>query len=89
MRDDLQAYLDFAVGGTPSRFMRHDADWERWYRFIEAVSGLERSQRPAEADVRAAIEASLHRRPEWVEEIMLVYRHGVALLDRRGGSGAR
>ncbi|MEZ4502630.1 MAG: hypothetical protein R3C39_08395 [Dehalococcoidia bacterium] len=83
MRDDLQAYLDFAVGGTPSRFMRHDADWERLYRFIEAVAGTEASERPSDLDVRTALEASLHRRPEWVDEIMLVYEHGLALLDRR------
>lgn len=87
MREDLQAYLDFAVGGTPSRFMRHDADWERLYRFIEAVAGLAAVERPSELELRAALGAALHRRPEWVDEIMLVYEHGLALLDRHAANG--
>jgi hypothetical protein len=85
MREELRAYLDFAVGGTPSRFMRHEADWERLYRFIEAVAALEVSERPSDVELRETLTASLNRRPEWVEEIMLVYGHGVALLDHRRG----
>jgi hypothetical protein len=82
MDEDLRAALDFAVGGTPSRFMRHAADWERLYRFIEAVAAIEPGERPSEVELREALQLALHRRPEWVEEIMVVYRHGLELLDR-------
>lgn len=82
MHEDLRAALDFAVGGTPSRFMRHPADWERLYRFIEAVAALEPRERPSDTELREVLDAALQRRPDWVEEILVAYRHGLALLDR-------
>ena len=84
MREDFREFLDFVVGGTPSRFMMHEADWDRLYRFIEYVASAERGERPTENDVRVHVHASLPRREEWADEIVLAYRHGLALLDRRG-----
>jgi hypothetical protein len=81
MDEHTIAWLDFAVGGRPSRFMRSDADWERYYRFVKHVAGLERSARPATAEVRARLEGWLPRRGEWVDELVTVYEHGIAILD--------
>ncbi len=84
MREDFSEYLDFVVGGTPSRFMMHEADWDRLYRFIEYVAGADLADRPTEDEVRARVHASLPRREEWAVEILTAYRHGLAILDRRG-----
>ena len=84
MREDFSEFLDFVVGGTPSRFMMHEADWDRLYRFIEYVASADRPERPTEDEVRARVEASLPRRQEWATEIVLAYRHALAILDRRG-----
>ncbi len=81
MEERFSVRLDFAVGGSPSRFMRHEADWERFYRFVEYVASVEAGERPSEQDVRAAIAAALPRREEWVDELVAAYRHGLALLD--------
>ncbi|MSP21442.1 MAG: hypothetical protein EXR66_00185 [Dehalococcoidia bacterium] len=83
MREDFSEYLDFVVGGSPSRFMMHEADWERLYRFTEYVASAEREVRPTEDEVRARVHAALPRREEWAAEIVLAYRHGLAILDRR------
>ena len=82
MREDVAEFLEFVVGGRPSRFMMHEADWERLYRFTEYVAGLEPSERPSEADVRDRVHAALPRREEWADEITLAYRHVLAALDR-------
>ena len=83
MREDFSEFLDFVVGGTPSRFMMHEADWDRLYRFIEYVASANSSERPTEGEVRARVQASLPRREEWAAEIVLAYRHALAILDRR------
>ena len=75
------AWLDFAVGGRPTRFMRSDADWERYYRFVKHVAGLEAADRPSLAEVRARLDDWLPRRGEWVDELITVYQHGLAILD--------
>lgn len=76
------AWLDFAVGGRPSRFFKLEADWERFGRFVAYVASLPSEARPAEGEVRERIEGWLPRRGEWVEELMVAYRQG---LD--GGDG--
>lgn len=83
MREDIAEFLDFVVGGTPSRFMMHEADWDRLYRFVEYVASLEREMRPAEAEVSERVYAALPRRDEWAAEIVVAYRHALAMLDRR------
>jgi hypothetical protein len=87
VREDFTEYLDYVVGGTPSRFMRHEADWERLYKFVDYVASIERADRPTEEQVRERVYASLPRREEWAAEIMLAYRHALAVLDRRAASG--
>ena len=87
MREDFSEFLDFVVGGTPSRFMMHEADWDRLYRFTEYVASAERADRPTEDEVRTRVYACLPRREEWAAEIMLAYRHGLAILDRRAAEG--
>jgi hypothetical protein len=87
VREDFSEFLDFVVGGTPSRFMMHEADWDRLYRFVEYVASADRAERPSEGEVRARVEASLPRREDWAAEIVLAYRHGLAILDRREGDG--
>jgi hypothetical protein len=79
--DHTIAWLDFAVGGRPSRFMHSDADWDRYYRFVKHVAGLEESERPLLAEVRARLDHWLPRRAAWVDELITVYQHGLALLD--------
>ena len=86
MREDLAEYLDFVVGGTPSRFMMHEADWERLYRFVEYVASVEPDARPPEAEVSARVRAALPRREEWATEILLAYHHALAMLDRRAAA---
>ena len=81
MDEHTAAWLDFAVGGRPSRFMRSDADWERFYRFIKHVAALEPAARPQASEVRARLGGWLPRRPEWVDELAIVYEHGLAILD--------
>ena len=81
MDEHTTAWLDFAVGGRPSRFMRSDADWERYYRFVKHVAGLEEGERPPLAEVRSRLDDWLPKRSEWVDELITVYRHGLALLD--------
>lgn len=61
--------------------MRSDADWERYYRFVKHVAGLEAGDRPPLAEVRARLDGWLPKRGEWVDELMTVYGHGLALLD--------
>jgi hypothetical protein len=87
MRDDVAEFLDFVVGGTPSRFMMHEADWERLYRFVEYVAQLQPAERPSEDEVAARVRAALPRREEWAAEVVLAYRHVLAALDRRNGGG--
>lgn len=87
MREDVAEFLDFVVGGTPSRFMMHEADWDRLYRFVEYVASVERDARPAESEVSARVHAALPRREEWAEEIVLAYRHALAMLERTAGRG--
>ncbi|MCC6236050.1 MAG: hypothetical protein IT299_00595 [Dehalococcoidia bacterium] len=82
MREDVAEFLEFVVGGRPSRFMMHEADWDRLYRFTAYVAGLDVADRPSEVDVRDRIYAALPRRAEWADEIMLAYRHVLAALDR-------
>ncbi len=82
MRDDVSEFLDFVVGGTPSRFMMHEADWDRLYRFVEYVATMEAEARPPEAEVSARVRAALPRREEWADEIVLAYRHALAMLLR-------
>jgi len=81
MDEHTSAWLDFAVGGRPSRFMRSDADWERYYRFIKHVAALEQPARPTLEEVRARLDDWLPRRAEWVQELVIAYQHGLALLD--------
>lgn len=87
MDERFKARFDFVVGGTPSRFMMHDADWERLYKLVLYAAGLEPAARPSEEELRDALASALPRRPEWAEEILQTYRHGLALLDfmRREG----
>lgn len=87
MREDFEEWLGFVAGGTPSRFMMHEADWERLYRFIEYVAGHPLEERPSEDEVRAFLDGALPKRLEWAAEIALAYRHGLALLDYRGTQG--
>ena len=81
MDEHTTAWLDFAVGGRPSRFMRSEADWERYYRFVKHVASLEASERPPVDEVRDRIADWLPRRAEWVDELVLVYEHGLALIN--------
>lgn len=81
MDEHTSAWLDFAVGGRPSRFMRSDADWERYYRFVKHVAALDEGDRPALAEVRARLDDWLPHRAEWADELITVYEHGLALLD--------
>lgn len=88
MREDFEEWLGFVAGGTPSRFLRLEADWERLYRFIDYVAAHPPGERPGDDEVSAYLEGALPKRPEWAAEIALTYRHGLALLDyraRRGG----
>ncbi len=71
------AWLDFAVGGRPSRFFKLEADWERFDRFVKYVASLSSEARPSEDEVRERIDGWLPRRGEWVDELMLVYRDGL------------
>ncbi len=87
MREDVTEFLDFVVGGRPSRFMMHEADWERLYRFVEYVGALSADERPTEGDVRAHVEAALPRRAEWAAEILLAYRHVLAAGDSARARG--
>jgi len=82
--EHTSAWLDFAVGGRPSRFMHSDADWERYYRFIKHVARLEPADRPPLTEVRDRLDRWLPRREEWVEELFAAYKHGLAILDHRG-----
>lgn len=84
MDDHTAAWLDFAVGGRPSRFMRSDADWERFYRFVKHVAALPPAARPPTDEVQARLAGWLPRRDDWVAELMTVYTHGLALLDHQG-----
>ena len=86
MREDIAEFLEFVVGGSPSRFMMHEADWERLYRFVEYVASVDPASRPAEDDVAARVHAALHRREEWADEIVLAYRHVLAALDRQASN---
>lgn len=80
--DELTAaWLDFAVGGRPSRFMRSEVDWDRYHRFVAYVAGLEPARRPAVAKVRARLEDWLPKRAEWVDELVGVYERGLASHD--------
>ncbi len=72
------AWLDFAVGGRPSRFMRSEVDWDRYHRFVAHVASLETDERPSTAEVRARLEDWLPNRAEWVEELVQVYEGGLA-----------
>lgn len=85
MDEHCTAWLDFAVGGRPSRFFKLEADWERFYRFVEYVASLPVEDRPLETEVRERVDGWLPRRREWVDELMLAYRHGLAILDHRAG----
>jgi len=87
MDERFKARLDFVVGGTPSRFMMHEADWERLYKLVLYAAALDTAARPSTDELREALAAALPRRPEWAEEILTTYRHGLALLDfmRREG----
>ena len=82
MDEHTAAWLDFAVGGRPSRFMHSEVDWERYYRFVEHVAGLGVIERPPRSEVRKRLDDWLPRREEWVDELMIVYEHGLALLDQ-------
>ncbi len=89
MEERFSVRLDFAVGGLPSRFMQHEADWERFYRFVEYVASVEAGDRPGLQAVREAFAAALPRREEWVDELVTAYRHGLALLEHvRDGAGS-
>ena len=81
MDEHCIAWLDFAVGGRPSRFFKLEADWERFYRFVKYVASQPPEARPTEGEVRERIEGWLPRREEWVDELMMAYRHGLGLLD--------
>ena len=72
------AWLDFAVGGRPSRFMRSEVDWDRYHRFVQHVADLEPADRPSLAEVRARLDDWLPRRSEWVDELVEVYERGMA-----------
>jgi hypothetical protein len=72
------AWLDFAVGGRPSRFMRSEVDWDRYHRFVAHVASLESALRPTTAEVRARLEGWLPKRGEWVRELIQVYEDGLA-----------
>jgi hypothetical protein len=87
MDGQFSARLDFVVGGTPSRFMMHEADWERLYRLVLYAASLEPGDRPSESELLEALRSALPRRPEWAAEVLTVYRHGLTLLDfmRRAG----
>jgi hypothetical protein len=87
VRDDVVEFLEFVVGGTPSRFMMHEADWERLYRFVEYVARLDVGARPAESEVDEHVRRALPRREEWADEIVLAYRHTLAMLDHRAANG--
>jgi hypothetical protein len=77
--DELtHAWLDFAVGGRPSRFMRSEVDWDRYQRFVAHVASLDTADRPATAEVRARLEHWLPKRNEWVRELVQVYEKGLA-----------
>ncbi len=82
MREDISEFLDFVVGGTPSRFMMHEADWDRLYRFVEYVAKQEPEARPTEAEVDGRVRAALPRRTDWADEIVLAYRHALAMRER-------
>jgi hypothetical protein len=82
------AWLDFAVGGRPSRFFRLDADWERFNRFVAYVASLPSEARPSEREVRERIEGWLPRRAEWVGELMAAYRQGIERSDGESGGAA-
>ena len=81
MDEHCIAWLDFAVGGRPSRSFKLEADWERFYRFVKYVASQPAEARPTEGEVRERIEGWLPRREEWVDELMMAYRHGLGLLD--------
>jgi hypothetical protein len=87
VRDDVVEFLEFVVGGTPSRFMMHAADWERLYRFVEYVARIDAGARPSEEEVAAHVRQALPRREDWADEIVLAYRHTLGLLDHRAASG--
>jgi len=71
------AWLDFAVGGRPSRFFNLEADWERFSRFVGYVASLPSEDRPTEDEVRERIDGWLPRRAAWVDELMAAYRQGL------------
>ncbi len=83
MREDVAEFLEFVVGGSPSRFMMHEADWERLYRFVEYVASIEAPQRPSLSEVSARVHAALPKRGEWADEIVLAYRHVLSALDSK------
>ena len=76
MDEHCIAWLDFAVGGRPSRFFKLEADWERFNRFVVYVASLASEDRPSEDEVRGRIDGWLPRRGDWVDELMIVYRDG-------------
>ena len=88
MDERFRARLDFVVGGTPSRFMMHEADWERLYKLVVYAAGLDAAGRPSDDELRELLAAALPRRPEWAAEVLVAYRHGVALLDFMRREGA-
>jgi hypothetical protein len=73
------AWLDFAVGGRPSRFFKLEADWERFNRFVGYVASLASEDRPSEDEVRERIDGWLPRRGDWVDELMAVYRGSLSV----------
>jgi hypothetical protein len=81
MDDRFRARLEFVAGGTPSRFMMHEADWERLYRLVLYAASLDPGERPPEDELRAFLAAALPRREDWAAEVLTAYRHGLALLD--------
>lgn len=81
MEERFTLRLDYVVGGTPSRFMMYEGDFERLYKFMAYVAALDPAERPPEEAVRSFVEAALPRREQWASEIMTAYRHGLAFLD--------
>jgi hypothetical protein len=64
-----------------NRFQYEAPDWNRFYAFLVAVHQGDRAARPLESEIEEHMTRSMPHANEWLDELMIAYRRGLALLD--------